>query len=226
MNEHVWAQWHHFVEGMELYPMIGPYIESGQITIHEVPAKTCISDAAEKGYHILYLLQGTVKVLSLTYRGIRILLDEVGVGNFSGHISRMRGYSFDANIVAETSCVYLEFPDQLFCQLMDNPAFALEFYRSTSSRTYQMYRKVLSLTLFTAEENTAMYCLMHPARLQSYTLDEMCEEIGISRRSLCYVLKKWRKEGVLKGNKKENRMADPALLMKISEQIRAFYDTP
>jgi len=33
-----------------------------------------------------------------------------------------------------------------------------------------MYRKVFSLTLFTAEENTAMYCLMHPARLQSELL--------------------------------------------------------
>lgn len=49
---------------------------------------------------------------------------------------------------------------------MENPAFALEFYRSTSSRTYQMYRKVLSLTLFTAEENTAMYCLMPSCQTQ------------------------------------------------------------
>ena len=154
------------------------------------------------------------------------MLDEIGVGSFFGHISRMRGYSFDANIIAETPCVYLEFPDQLFCHLMENPAFALEFYRSTSSRTYQMYRKVLSLTLFTAEENTAMYCLMHPARLKSYTLDEICEEIGISRRSLCYVLKKWRKEGILKGKEKRDRIADHEQLMKIAEHIRQFYDIP
>ena len=120
----------------------------------------------------------------------------------------------------------MEFPDQLFCQLMENPAFALEFYRSTSSRTYQMYRKVFSLTLFTAEENTAMYCLMHPARLQSYTLDEICEEIGISRRSLCYVLKKWRKEGILKGKEKRDRIADHEQLMQIAEHIRQFYDIP
>lgn len=110
---------------------------------------------------------------------------------------------------------------------MENPAFALEFYRSTSSRTYQMYRKVLiSLTLFTAEENTAMYCLMHPARLKSYTLDEICEEIGISRRSLCYVLKKWRKEGILKGKEKRDRIADHEQLMQIAEHIRQFYDIP
>lgn len=43
-----------------------------------------------------------------------------------------------------------------------------------------------------------MYYLMHPARLKSYTLDEICEEIGISRRRLCYVLKKWQKRGYIK----------------------------
>lgn len=226
MYERIWANWQDFVEKLDIYPMIRPYLETSQITIHEVPAKTCISNAADEGYRIVYILQGSVKVVSLTYRGIRILQDEIGVGSFSGHISCMRGYSFDANIIAETPCVYLEFPDQLFCHLMENPAFALEFYRSTSSRTYQMYRKVLSLTLFTAEENTAMYCLMHPARLKSYTLDEICEEIGISRRSLCYVLKKWRKEGILKGKEKRDRIADHEQLMQIAEHIRQFYDIP
>ena len=226
MYERIWANWKDFVEKLDIYPMIRPYLETSQITIHEVPAKTCISNAADEGYRIVYILQGSAKVVSLTYRGIRILLDEIGVGSFFGHISRMRGYSFDANIIAETPCVYLEFPDQLFCHLMENPAFALEFYRSTSSRTYQMYRKVLSLTLFTAEENTAMYCLMHPARLKSYTLDEICEEIGISRRSLCYVLKKWRKEGILKGKEKRDRIADHEQLMQIAEHIRQFYDIP
>lgn len=226
MYERIWANWKDFVEKLDIYPMIRPYLETSQITIHEVPAKTCISNAADEGYRIVYILQGSVKVVSLTYRGIRILLDEIGVGSFFGHISRMRGYSFDANIIAETPCVYLEFPDQLFCHLMENPAFALEFYRSTSSRTYQMYRKVLSLTLFTVEENTAMYCLMHPARLKSYTLDEICEEIGISRRSLCYVLKKWRKEGILKGKEKRDRIADHEQLMQIAEHIRQFYDIP
>ena len=223
MYERIWANWQDFVEKLDIYPMIRPYLETSQITIHEVPAKTCISNAADEGYRIVYILQGSAKVVSLTYRGIRILLDEIGVGSFFGHISRMRGYSFDANIIAETPCVYLEFPDQLFCHLMENPAFALEFYRSTSSRTYQ---KVLSLTLFTAEENTAMYCLMHPARLKSYTLDEICEEIGISRRSLCYVLKKWRKEGILKGKEKRDRIADHEQLMQIAEHIRQFYDIP
>lgn len=114
MYERIWANWQDFDEKLDIYPMIRPYLETSQITIHEVPAKTCISNAADEGYRIVYILQGSAKVVSLTYRGIRILLDEIGVGSFFGHISRMRGYSFDANIIAETPCVYLEFPDQLF----------------------------------------------------------------------------------------------------------------
>lgn len=43
---------------------------------------------------------------------------------------------------------------------------------------------------------------------------------------LCYVLKKWRKEGILKGKEKRDRIADHEQLMKIAEHIRQFYDIP
>lgn len=83
MYERIWANWQDFVEKLDIYPMIRPYLETSQITIHEVPAKTCISNAADEGYRIVYILQGSAKVVSLTYRGIRMLLDEIGVGSFS-----------------------------------------------------------------------------------------------------------------------------------------------
>ena len=64
--ERIWANWQDFVEKLDIYPMIRPYLETSQITIHEVPAKTCISNAADEGYRIVYILQGSVKVVSLT----------------------------------------------------------------------------------------------------------------------------------------------------------------
>lgn len=42
----------------------------------------------------------------------------------------------------------------------------------------------------------------------------------------CYVLKKWRKEGILKGKEKRDRIADHEQLMQIAEHIRQFYDIP
>lgn len=83
--------------------------------------------------------------------------------------------------------MYLEFSDDLFQELMGDPAFALVFYRSTSKRTYHMYRKTLSLNLFSLEENAAFYFLMGGGDLVSATLETMSEEMGMSRRSLCAI---------------------------------------
>lgn len=218
------TRWRDVVTSLELYPLIQPYYERGQISMHESRAQSCISDASDTGYHIVYLLEGTIKVLSLSYRGRRILLDEVNATSFCGHISRLRGHSFDANLVAETDCVYLEFSDELFLQLMQNPTFALEFYRSTSHRTYYMYHKFLGLSLFTAEENAAMYCRLHGDQLGTGTLESMSEAIGISRRSLCYILKRWQTKGILSKQDGCYRVSNSRALDEITEQIRLFYE--
>lgn len=218
------ARWHRKITSLEIYPLIQPYYERGQISIHVRQAQTCISDAADTGYHILYLLEGTIKVLSLSYRGRRILLDEVNAMSFSGHISRLRGHSFEANLVAQTECVYLEFSDEVFLQLMENPAFALEFYRSTSHRTYYMYHKFLSLSLFTAEENAAMYCRLHEDGFRTGTLESLSEAIGISRRSLCYILKRWQSQGILEKQGGCYQVKNFQALDELTKQIRFFYD--
>lgn len=224
MNKTDRQSWENEVAALELYPLIRPYFEQGLLPVRSCAAGTCISDAADEGYHILYLLRGSIKVFSLSYRGRRILLDEVGAPSFSGHISRLRGHSFDASLVAQTDCVYLEFSDRLFLKLMQDPPFALEFYRSTSRRTYYMYHKFLGLSLFTAEENTAMYYLLHGDRFRTGTLDSMSEEIGISRRSLCYILKRWQARGILSSRNGRYQVADPPALFKLTEQIRLFYN--
>lgn len=207
----------------KIYPLIGPYYQQGQITVHTIPAGGCISDAADEAYHIIYLLEGVVNVQSISYKGRRVLLDEVRPGAFSGHISRLRGYSFDAHLVAQRDCVYLSFTDGLFLKLMEEPAFALEFYRSTSNRTYFMYRKFLGLTLFTAEENAAMYAILREDRLHNCTLDVISEEIGISRRSLCYILRRWQSRGIIQRQDKGYRLLDRPALESLSRQIQQFY---
>lgn len=206
-----------------VYPLLLPEFTPEDIVIHTAPADTCISDAANEGYHILYLLEGTIKVWSLSHRGKRVLLDEVHAMSFCGHISRLQGHCFDSNLVTHTPCTYLEFTDEQFLRLMAHSDFALEFYRSTSKRAYYMFHKFLGLSLFTAEENTAMYCILHPDRLSSYTLDQMGEEIGISRRSLCYTLNHWRKQGILEKKQNKYCIADVDALRQVASQILLFY---
>lgn len=223
MDGPAWLKWKDILSSIHFYPLIQPELEQGRIMVHTDAANSCISHAADEGYHILYLLKGSIKVWSLSYRGRRVLLDEVHPMSFSGHISRLRGHSFDSNLVAYTDCVYLKFSDEQFSRLMDDPVFALEFYRSTSQRTYYMFHKFLGLSLFSAEESTAMYCVAHPDRLSKYTLEQMSEEIGISRRSLCYILKRWQEQGIIIRKNRCYSIADLEALHQIAREIRSFY---
>lgn len=223
MDRSTGPKWREILENTGIYPLIRQDFEQGRIAVHSAAANSCISYAADEGYHILYLLQGSIKVWSLSYRGRRVLLDEVQPPAFSGHISRLRGHSFDANLVAHTDCIYLQFTDGQFSRLMENPVFALEFYRSTSQRAYYMFHKFLGLSLFTAEENTAMYCVSHPDRLSKYSLEQMSEEIGISRRSLCYIFRRWQERGILCRRSGGYAVTDPRGLGQLTREIRAFY---
>lgn len=212
-----------FMADSEIYPLIHPYYKDNRLPVRHAEAEVCISDAADPGYQIIYLLHGTVRAVCLSPRGRRILLDEINPGEFTGHISRLRGYSFNSSLITRTDCVYLCFPDKIFLELMKNPAFALQFYRSTSTRTYYMFKKFLSLTLFSTEENAAMYFLVHEKSLQQNTLDTISEEVGISRRSLYSILKKWQKDGILVRKGSGYLPIDKEALLSLTEQIRLFY---
>lgn len=213
------------IENLEIYPYIKTFYNTGQIPIRYCLQGDCISDASGTDYHIIYILEGSIKIFSLTYKGRRILLDEVDTGSFSGHISRMRGYNFDSNIVAGTPCIYLEFTDKIFKKLMLNKDFALLFYQSTSQRTYHMYRKILSLSLFSLEENTAFYFITHQNLIKGLTLETISEEIGLSRRSLCYIIRRWKQQGVISRETGSYKITDMDALHNISQNIEDFYNS-
>ena len=68
-----------------------------------------------------------------------------------------------------------------------------------------------------------MYCVAHPDRLSKYTLEQMSEEIGISRRSLCYILKRWQEQGIIIRKNRCYSIADLEALHQIAREIRSFY---
>ena len=102
------------IRELEIYPLIAAHYEAGRIPLCKAQAGDCIADAGDSGCHIIYLLRGDVKIFSFSYKGRRMLLDQVGRGEFSGHISKLRGFNFDSTIVARSDCMYLEFSDDLF----------------------------------------------------------------------------------------------------------------
>lgn len=213
------------IKKLDIYPYIAPFYAQGRIHLRQAQAGDCVADAGGDDYHIVYILQGRMKVFSFAYNGRRLLLDEVESGSFSGHISKLRGYNFESTIVARTPCVYLEFPDQVFTQLMEHGDFALRFYQGTSQRTYHMYRKILSLNLFSLEENTAFYAITHQNHMEGMTLDDISEEIGISRRTLCYIIRRWKQAGILEKAPRGYHIRDLATLEDMARNIRQFYQS-
>lgn len=213
------------IKNLDIYPYIAPFYAQGRIPLRQAQAGDCVADAGGADYHIVYILRGHMKVFSFAYNGRRLLLDEVESGSFCGHISKLRGYNFESTVVARTPCVYLEFPDAVFSQLMEHPHFALLFYQGTSQRTYHMYRKILSLSLFSLEENTAFYAITHQNHMEGMTLEDISEEIGLSRRTLCYIIRRWKDAGILEKAPRGYLIKDVAALEDMAQNIRQFYDS-
>lgn len=212
----------------EIYPFIADFYRKGALSLCQADKGEYISDASsdEQGHHIIYILQGGMQIFSFSRNGRRILLDEVGAGSFCGHISKLRGFNFNSTIVAGCYSQYLSFPQEVFDQLMEQKEFALLFYQGTSNRTYAMFRKMLGLNLLSLEENTAFYLLSHQNTLDQLTLDTISEEIGMSRRSLCYILKRWRNAGVVEKARHGYRIRNQNFLLELSDDIRHFYHAP
>ena len=77
-------------------------------------------------------------------------------------------------------------------------------------------------TFFSLEENAAFYFLMGGGDLVSATLETMSEEMGMSRRSLCYILRRWRQAGLLEPKGRGYRIRDRQALERMTEGIRHF----
>ena len=97
-------------------------------------------------------------------------------------------------------------------------------WSTSSTWTWRSSSRSSRVARTSAEENTAMYYLLHGDRFRTGTLDSMSEEIGISRRSLCYILKRWQARGILSSRNGRYQVADPPALFKLTEQIRLFYN--
>lgn len=208
----------------QVYPFLKKYYEAGQVKMRFSEAGECISGSTKKGYQIIYILEGTVQIFSFCYNGKRVFLDQVGAGDFCGHISKVRGFNYESTLIARTLCCYLEISDLVFDELMKNKDFALEFYKMTSQRTYHMYQKTLALSLFSREENVAYYLLKNSNdRIIRGSMDSLSEEMGISRRSLCYLFAEWKKEGILTRCTGGYRITGPGRLKNLAKHVLEYY---
>lgn len=214
------------IEDTMIYKQIRSYYEKGMIKIQTVNKGECISSAYCDGYKIIFILEGRVKIFSISYQGKQILLDEVGENEFGGHISKVRGHSFESTVIAKTDCTFLEFSDEIFDTLMKDTEFALLFYRNTSNRTYCMYKKMLAKMLFAQKELFAYYMIRHAVEENVYTsVYKICEDLGISRRSIYNIINDFEKKNIIQRKREQFMIKDKVVLLEIAEKVNSFYES-
>jgi CRP-like cAMP-binding protein len=197
----------------------------GDISLKSCKKGSVITDGADDRIHVIFLLEGAIKVVTTSIEGKQILIDEVCENSFSGHISKVRGQNFFATVIAKTNCIYLDFPDKVFDELMKNQDFACFFYKSTSDRVYLMYRKLLAKELFSQEEMIAYYLLSKADKEDLVALSKyyICEAMGISRRNFYNIINRFYKNGWVKKEGMCVRIIRGDELERVSNRMRWFF---
>ncbi len=214
------------VENLPFYQWIRPYLENGQIRIITAKKKEYFNGLSEDSYAMHYLLSGSVKVYYIAASGRKFLLDEISEGQFAGHLTKVLGHKFEPSLKAMTECELLFFPRNIFDELLKIPEFAAFFYRKAADRVYYTYQKLLLNNLFSQKEMIAFYIYTHAKdRYFDNPLTDLEEELVISRRSVFYLLKQLRDDGILSQENKKYYIADLEKMEKFIEEIQLFKES-
>ena len=208
-----------------IFPYIKDQIHS--IPIINVAKGTCFSNAEDRDCQIYYILEGEVKVESISDMGKKILVDYISDNEFAGQISYIRKSNFYCNSLAMTNLKLLCLKHELMDSLMKNPEFATVFYYKTSSRIYIMYKKMLMSNLFNQCEIVAYYILENSKRNEFIfkSVYDICEQLNISRRNFYNILNNFLDLGIVSREPDgKYYVRDVKFLKNKSEKVKMFLD--
>lgn len=185
------------IEEAHIYPFIKDCLE--KLPIIEIPRGKYFSKAENKDAQIYYILKGEVKVESISDMGKKILVDSISENEFAGQISYLRNSNLYCNSLAVTDLKLLCIKADIMSELMKNSEFSTVFYFKTSSRIYQMYKKMLMNNLFNQCELVAYYILAQSCdnKFIYKSIYDICENLNISRRSLYNILNNFEEKDII-----------------------------
>lgn len=193
-------------EEMEKFPIID--VKKGE---------TFIQMAKQKIVKLYYILEGKVDVYSLSYNGREFLIDQLGVDDFIGKFSQVRGVDFQCAVKANMNVKLLDmtaYSEKLWDQ---NTELGRFFHHKTSRRVYVMYKHSMLRMHFSYEEIFA-YWLLNERNKETNIVENVKEiflKMNVSDRQLYYLLKKYRKMGLIEKEKNQVKILD-------IDQIRQF----
>jgi len=185
------------IEDAHIFHYIKNHLE--KMPVIKVSKGKMISRAENKDKQIYYILLGTVKVECISDLGKKILVDTISENEFAGQISYLRKSNLYSNSLAVTDVELLCIKEEIMRVLMKNSEFSTFFYFKTSSRIYQMYKKMLMSNLFNQCEIVAYHILAQSrnGKFVYKSIYDMCENLNISRRSLYNILNNFEMLGII-----------------------------
>lgn len=208
-----------------IYPYIQDQLQNMPI-IH-VAKGTYFSNAEDRDKQIYYILDGEVKVESISDMGKKILVDYISDNEFAGQISYIRKSNFYANSLAVTNLTLLCLKHEVMEVLMKNPEFATVFYYKTSSRIYLMYKKMLMSNLFNQCEIVAYYILENCKgdEFVFKSVYDICEQLNISRRNFYNILNTYLANNIVTREiEGQYHVKDLKYLKDKSEKVKRFLE--
>lgn len=208
-----------------IYPYIQDHIQN--IPIIQVAKGTYFSNAEDRDKQIYYILEGEVKVESVTDMGRKILVDYISENEFAGQISYIRKSNFYANSLAITNLKLICLKHEMMEVLMKNPEFSTVFYYKTSSRIYIMYKKMLMSNLFNQIELVAYYILENCKGNEFVfkSVYDICEQLNISRRNFYNILNNFLATGIVTREiEGQYHVKDYKFLKEKAEKVKKFLD--
>ena len=176
---------------------------------------------------IYYIISGTVKIECISTYGKKVLVDIISENEFAGQISYMRKFNFYSDCIADTDVELLCISNKVMNALMENYNFSTFFYFKTSSRVYQMYKKMLMNNLFNQNELVAYHIVdqSNECKFIYKSIYDICEKLNISRRSLYNILNNLEKNDIIE--KEQNGIfliKDIDYLIEDSYKVKAFLE--
>lgn len=174
--------------------------------VHVKKGETFIPAYKQEVVKLYYILQGGVDVYATSYNGREFLIDQLGVDDFIGKFSQLRGIDFQCAVKGSSEVKMLDMTAYSEKLWDENTRLGRFFHYKTSNRVYRMYKLSMLRMLFSYEEIFAYWLLAERDERTDIINDvkEVFLKMNVSDRQIYYLLKKFKEMGMIR--KEGNRV--------------------
>ncbi len=188
------------LEETSIYPYIKAFPDLHKL--YRIPAGNVVVSPInnDEQDYVWFLVNGKVKVETEGTNGKKIIVDMLTEDNYVGHLSNLFGHNFYCTTVTVITSTFIRIPSNQFREMINKDIrFQRHFNNKLISRLYTMYKKDLSLHLFSQREHIAAYIIDHEVDGVCHlnNVKNICEMLRSSRRNFYNLLNKMEEDELI-----------------------------